>query len=105
MGKSLKIGFVIFGLLASAAVLGRAEEQTAIPSSQLIHQDKGLEEYLKYQGAPEEPITPGRVLRWLRGLRDNTTLAIAPPAFEFQPIVAAKDSRYRFIAAFAYKFQ
>jgi hypothetical protein len=76
------------------------------PSSRgnpLVQRDATYEQNLRWEASTDKTITPSKVLRWMRGLRDSAVFSGPSPA-EFQPIVNVYNSRVRVLATIAYKF-
>ena len=68
-----------------------------------LHRDTWYEETLRYEASADRKVTPAKVINWMRTLMGYTSLQ-APSKTEFQPTVDINETRFRIIAAIAYKF-
>ena len=68
-----------------------------------LQRDTTLEENLRWEASEDQSITPARVIRYIMGMRGSKIFTTDSSA-EFIPIVNVYDSRYRVVAAFAFKF-
>ena len=68
-----------------------------------VQRDPTQEENLRWEASEDQAITPARVFRYLTGMR-GSKIFTADSTTEFIPIVNVYDSRYRVVAAIAYKF-
>jgi hypothetical protein len=93
---------LVFGLLLAWAA-SSAWATSATHAKSLVQRDVTYEQNLRWEASTDQAITPAKVLRWMRGLRDVAVFN-SPSPTEFQPIVNVNNSHVRIIAAIAYKF-
>jgi len=94
----LIVSLITLGLMTSvsrAASVGRGRVA--------IQRDATFEENLRWEASEDQAITPARVIRYLMGMRGSKIFTTDSSA-EFIPIVNVYDSRYRVVAAIAFKF-
>ena len=95
----LIVSSIFLGLLACGAWAAAPISQGRVP----VQRDPTLEENLRWEASDDQAITPARVLRYLTGMR-GSKIFTTDSSTEFIPVVNVYDSRYRVIAAIAFKF-
>jgi hypothetical protein len=98
MSVRIILSLAFLGLVTSgswAASVGRGRVA--------IQRDATFEENLRWEASEDQAITPARVIRYMMGMR-GSKIFTSDASAEFIPIVNVYDSRYRIVAAIAFKF-
>ena len=93
-------------VLGSTISILMASPSWVVAASQgrtLLQRDATYEENLRWSASADQAITPGKVIRWMMGIRGSQIFS-GGPTTEFQPIVHVNNYGMRLIAAIAIKF-